>query len=89
MPIQIRMIQYIIIRILQIIEPKKHIVSTRSKVTALLAYLAKAVSSHSDLESMGSIPAIADARNVSMLLCQKRFNEASLPEVMIITKHWQ
>ena len=30
---------------------------------------------------MGSIPAIPDALNVSLLLCHKRFNEASLPEL--------
>jgi hypothetical protein len=28
---------------------------------------------------MGSIPASPDARNVPLLLCHERFNEASLP----------
>jgi hypothetical protein len=40
---------------------------------------AKAVSGHSDSDGMGSIPASPDARNVPFLLCQERFNEASLP----------
>ena len=31
---------------------------------------------------MGSIPAILDARNVSLLLCQERSNEASLPALL-------
>jgi len=35
-----------------------------------------------DLDGMGSIPAIPDARNVPLLLCHERFNEAtSLPSV--------
>ncbi len=40
---------------------------------------AKAVSSHSDSDGMGSIPASPDALSVPLLLCQERFNEASLP----------
>ena len=40
---------------------------------------AKAVSGHSDSDGMGSIPASPNARNVPLLLCQERFNEASLP----------
>ncbi len=41
----------------------------------------KAVSGHSDLDAMGSIPSSPDARrNVPFLLCQELFNEASLPE---------
>ncbi len=39
------------------------------------------MSSHSDLDGMGSIPASPDARNVPLLLCQERFNEASLSDV--------
>ena len=31
-------------------------------------------------DGMGSIPAIPHARNVPLLLCNERFNEASLPE---------
>ncbi len=38
----------------------------------------KAASSHSDSDGMGSIPASPDARNVPLLLCQERFNDASL-----------
>ncbi len=34
-----------------------------------------------DSDGMGSIPAIPDARNVPLLLCHERFNEASLPGV--------
>jgi hypothetical protein len=37
------------------------------------------VSGHSDSDGMGSIPASHDARNVPLLLCQERCNEASLP----------
>ena len=40
---------------------------------------AKAVSSHSDSDGMGSIPVSPYALNVPLLLCQERFNEASLP----------
>ena len=37
------------------------------------------MSSHSaDLDGMGSIPASPDALNVPLLLCQERFNAASL-----------
>ena len=36
------------------------------------------MSSHSDLDGMGLIPASPDARNVPLLLCQERFHEASL-----------
>ena len=35
---------------------------------------------------MGSIPASPDALNVPLLLCQERFNEASLPEQNDIKK---
>ena len=45
---------------------------------------AKVGSSLSDSDGMGSIPAILDARNVPLLLCHKRFNEASLPAVNAI-----
>ncbi len=38
------------------------------------------VSSHSDLDGMDSIPASPDARNVPLLLCQERFNGASLSD---------
>ncbi len=38
------------------------------------------MSSHSDSDGMGSIPASSDAQNVPLLLCQERFNEASLSE---------
>ncbi len=38
------------------------------------------VQSHSDLDGVGSIPAIPNARYVPSLLCHERFNEASLPE---------
>ncbi len=41
-----------------------------------------AVSSHSDSDGMGSIAASPDARNVPLLLCQERFNEASLPDML-------
>ncbi len=41
---------------------------------------AKAVSGHSDSDGMGSIPASPDARNVPLVLCQERFNEASLSD---------
>ncbi len=37
------------------------------------------MSSHSDSDGMGSIPASPDALHVPLLLCQERFNEASLP----------
>ena len=37
------------------------------------------VQSHSDLDGVGSIPAIPNARYVPSLLCHERFNEASLP----------
>ena len=40
----------------------------------------KAVSSHSDSDGMGSIPVSPNALNVPFLLCQERFNEASLPD---------
>ncbi len=33
---------------------------------------------------MGSIIAIPNARNVTTLLCHKRFNEASLPVVLVL-----
>jgi hypothetical protein len=37
---------------------------------------------------MGSIPAIPDARNVQLLLCQERFNEASAPAAILwCSKH--
>ena len=39
---------------------------------------ANAVSSHSDSDGMGSIPAIPDAQNVPLLLCLELFNEARL-----------
>ena len=45
---------------------------------------AKAVSSRSDSDGMGSIPANPDALNVPLLLCQERFNEASLPELRTV-----
>jgi hypothetical protein len=41
----------------------------------------ESVSSHSDLDGMGSIPASPDALNVPLLLYQERFNEASLPDI--------
>ncbi len=46
---------------------------------------AKEGSSHSDLDCMGSIPAIPYARNVHFLLCNERFNlnEASLPDTVM------
>ncbi len=37
------------------------------------------VQSHSDLDGVGSIPAIPNARYVPSLLCHERFDEASLP----------
>jgi hypothetical protein len=37
------------------------------------------VQSHSDLDGVGSIPAIPNARYVPSLLCHELFNEASLP----------
>ena len=36
------------------------------------------MSSHSDSDGVGSIPASPDARNVALLLCQERFNEVGL-----------
>ncbi len=45
---------------------------------------AKAVSSHSDSDGVVSIPASPDALHVPLLLCQERFNEASLPGHMYI-----
>ena len=39
------------------------------------------VQSHSDLDGVGSILAIPNARYVPCLLCHERFNEASLPAV--------
>ncbi len=47
---------------------------------------AKSVSSHSDSDGMGSIPASPDALNVPLLLCQEWFNEASLPAGWISTQ---
>jgi hypothetical protein len=41
------------------------------------------VQSHSDLDGVGSIPAIPNARYVPSLLCHERFNEASLPVIGI------
>ncbi len=41
---------------------------------------AKAESSHSDFDGMGSIPAIPNARKVALLLCPGRFDKASLPD---------
>ena len=38
------------------------------------------MSGHSDSDGMGSNPASPDARNLPLLLCQERFNEASLPD---------
>ncbi len=40
------------------------------------------MSSQLDCDSicMGSIPAVPDARNVPLLLCHERYNEASLPD---------
>ncbi len=35
------------------------------------------VQSHSDLDGVGSIPAIPNARNVLSLLCHELFNESS------------
>ena len=43
------------------------------------------VQSHSDLDGVGSIPAIPNARYVPSLLCHERFNEASLPDIEEIT----
>jgi hypothetical protein len=37
------------------------------------------MSGHSHLDGICSIPAIPNARNVPVLLCQAGFNEASLP----------
>ncbi len=51
-------------------------------ITSLVVRKAKAGSrqfSHSDLDGMGSTPAIPDARNVPFLLWHERLNEASLP----------
>ncbi len=48
--------------------------------TTLLAQLAKAKTRSSpkpDSDGMGSIPAIPDARNVPLLFCHERFNEAN------------
>jgi hypothetical protein len=42
------------------------------------------VQSHSDLDGVGSIPAIPNARYVPSLLCHERFNEASLPRLHIL-----
>ncbi len=44
------------------------------------------VQSHSDLDSVGSIPAIPNARNVPSLLCRERFNEASLPVLLFLVE---
>ncbi len=38
------------------------------------------VQSHSDLDGVGSIPAIPNARYVPSALCHERYNEARLPE---------
>ena len=42
------------------------------------------VQSYSDLDGVGSIPAIPNARYVHSLLCHERFNEASLPGPLFI-----
>ena len=41
------------------------------------------VQSHSDLDGVGSIPAIPNARYVPSLLCRERFNKASLPAALL------
>ena len=46
------------------------------------------MSSHSDCDGMGSIPAIPNARNVPLLLCHERFNEASLlAKAKVVSSH--
>ncbi len=49
---------------------------------AYMTVYAKAVSSHSDSDGKGSIPASPDALHVPLLLCQELFNEASLSDCM-------
>jgi hypothetical protein len=37
---------------------------------------------HSNLDGVGSIPAIPNAQYVPSLLCHEQFNEASLPDII-------
>ncbi len=58
-------------------------------VAASLAWLAKAKagSTHSDSDGMGSISAIPDARNVPLLHYYERFNAARLPKLWCVIQY--
>ena len=54
--------------------------ASHTRPLARFVQLREAISTHSDSDGMGSIPASPNAPNVPLLLCQGRFDEASLPE---------